>query len=65
MRTSNAYEFNALPCESEKPRGTMNPEINPSLETAAAPKNELSGGLAEGVAKIWDGIRRKAEAKLT
>jgi hypothetical protein len=64
LRTSNAYEFNELASESEKPRGTTNPDSNSSLETTAPPKKQLSEGLGEGLARIWSGIQRKADAKL-
>jgi hypothetical protein len=63
VRTSNAYEFNELRSESEKPRGTTTPEIIPSLETAAAAEKGLNERLAASFEQLWTRMQRKAEAK--
>jgi Helix-turn-helix domain len=63
VRTSNAYKFNDPASKSENRRRTEIPDLNSSPKSAAAPKKELNEELAEGFARIWDGLQRKARAK--
>jgi hypothetical protein len=64
LRTSNAYRFNDPDSESDFQRGTETQDLDSSPKSAAMPKKELNEELAEGFARIWDGLQRKADAKL-
>jgi hypothetical protein len=65
VRTSNAYKFNDVACDSENKRGTETPDSDSSLERAETPKKELDEWLAASLAWLGSGVQRMAAAKRT